>query len=1309
MKTGVAAGRLVLLLVAAAFRAGGAQAASGTWTNATSGRDWSVAGNWAAGVVAEGSGNTADFSALDITNSVAVHLDSARTIGNLVFGDAGPGSAGAWELDNRGGSANVLTLAGGTPTITVSDSGATISAMLAGTAGLTKDGGGTLRLSGRNLYAGTTRITGGALVIQDPAALGTGTAAVTVPDGAAVQLDGTYNMPNALTLSGGGIDSTGALRSLSGAGKYNGSITLAGPSRLTADAGILRLFGGVNTAGFGLTLGGAGSLSLWGVVSGAGSVTAEGPGVVKMGAANTYTGVTYIGGTVFLGSGESAGSSGPLGRSAAVSPGSIVFAGGTLQFSNSNTYDYSGRFSAADGQAVRIDTSSHSITFARPLTSPGGSLSVAGLGTLTLTAVSTYSGETAVSDTATLVLDLNTASNSVVNSVSALSLGGNLKVIGTGDITARTQAFGGTAFRAGNATITPTLAAASATENVLTVDLGLLSRGAGGTGTILLGTGNTTPVNTQITTTSGSAGALLTDTNGVAYLTFGTTAASFRDWAVKDGGNSRIVQAPASGFYTPATATAISGNADVGAVNPTITGAAGDNPVASIRFDHASARTLTLNGSGDGSSFSVGGILVTSNVGNNSTTITGSGTLQGPSAGAGDLVIHNWDAAGPATIGMPIGGAGGFTKCGGGTVILTATNSYAGPTTIGGGTLQIGSGGASGDLGATAGAIVNNGTLTFNRSRAAASLTITNDIVGTGALIQQGTGSTILQGALRYRGLTTVSAGTLTFDAGSVRAWTSRGNTGSNRGMDGNGVTVNAGGTLNVAGRVDVENFYIWGGVVNLLPGGEILNRNSIGNGFFGLCIGANEVGNYNYGMLDMTGGTLTSVADLNPAGSGGPRFGVGTHGCAAALLRVSGGVLHAISLGAGSAEITLLGGAIRTAGGNAPLLQTGNFNNNTGTGSCVLNVAGGLFDNGTLGLNAGGGAAGSSRTTINLDAGTLWTQAITQGTGNRGLLNFNGGTLRAGAASATFVPSAVNGTSTFNLFVNGAFGSCAGGAAIDTCGCNVTLPNPMLAPTGNGVAGIAVNNGGSGYIGAPVVTVTDAGIALAGATASGSTLIAMADTTGVFVGQNVTGTGIPAGAMVTAVVPNTSVQISQSATSGGTPALTFKGYGATAYATVAGGAVTGFVITNPGVGYVGTLGVALTGGLAAGGTAATVGSVSTRPAASGGLTKLGAGTLSLTGLNTYRGDTRVEGGTLRITQACLYEEAAVWMTSGAVFSLDFGAIVNRIGALYLDGVRQPSGTWGAPGSGATHESTSFSGAGILKVARPGGAVLQLR
>ena len=55
-----------------------------------------------------------------------------------------------------------------------------------------------------------------------------------------------------------------------------------------------------------------------------------------------------------------------------------------------------------------------------------------------------------------------------------------------------------------------------------------------------------------------------------------------------------------------------------------------------------------------------------------------------------------------------------------------------------------------------------------------------------------------------------------------------------------------------------------------------------------------------------------------------------------------------------------------------------------------------------------------------------------------------------------------------------------------------------------------------------------------------------------------------------------------------------------------------------------------------------------------GGLTKIGAGTLALTAVNSYTGNTTVQAGTLRITTVALADTANVLLSSGATLDLQF-------------------------------------------------------
>ena len=160
-----------------------------------------------------------------------------------------------------------------------------------------------------------------------------------------------------------------------------------------------------------------------------------------------------------------------------------------------------------------------------------------------------------------------------------------------------------------------------------------------------------------------------------------------------------------------------------------------------------------------------GTILLTGANTYSGTTTISDGTLQVGSGGTtGTLgtgaVVNNagltFSRSNTLTVGNGISGTGTVTKTGSGTTIFTGANSYSGTTTISTGTLQVGNGGTTGTLGT--GAVVNNATVTFNRSDG---VTVGNPMTGTGRIVKMGTGTTILTGANSYGGTTTISAGTL--------------------------------------------------------------------------------------------------------------------------------------------------------------------------------------------------------------------------------------------------------------------------------------------------------------------------------------------------------------------------------------------------------------------------------------------------------------------------------------------------------------------------------------------------------------------
>jgi fibronectin-binding autotransporter adhesin len=113
-----------------------------------------------------------------------------------------------------------------------------------------------------------------------------------------------------------------------------------------------------------------------------------------------------------------------------------------------------------------------------------------------------------------------------------------------------------------------------------------------------------------------------------------------------------------------------------------------------------------------------------------------------------------------------------------------------------------------------------------------------------------------------------------------------------------------------------------------------------------------------------------------------------------------------------------------------------------------------------------------------------------------------------------------------------------------------------------------------------------------------------------------------------------------------------------------------------------------------------------------GDFIKEGSGTLDLTQVNTYKGDTIVNAGTLKIQSAYLANAAAVQLFSAGSGKLDLNhALTDTIGALYFDGVPQAAGTWGGTGSGADNINTTYFAANsgkllVVAIPEPGAALL---
>lgn len=397
----------------------GSRAADGTWTNLAGG-SWADSANWAGSTLASGTGFTADFSTLDLAAPSTVTLDGSRTIGNLLFADAANPDSD-WTLGTGSGGPLTLAVSSGSPTITVSNRTATVSAVLAGSSGLTKAGAGALVLSGINTYGGGTTISAGQLVIGHFQALVYGTG--TVNAGATLDLHGYCAIASprwcgffsTLNIGGMGSDGNGALLNstgvvgnvaaggytwLSGTGNQYPAINLTADTLFNLTTDFAQLNGGyattyLNLNGYALTKSGIGSYYLCNTTLGNGNLTIAN-GTIVLNRASGSSGSRFQGtGTVTIGDGAGNGvlsldnyqTNGLITRPITLNGGKITAAGAS-QIDSPITLN-------ATNAANVFDTPA-SLTLAGVLDGSGG-LTKTNASTLTLINTNTYSGDTRIS------------------------------------------------------------------------------------------------------------------------------------------------------------------------------------------------------------------------------------------------------------------------------------------------------------------------------------------------------------------------------------------------------------------------------------------------------------------------------------------------------------------------------------------------------------------------------------------------------------------------------------------------------------------------------------------------------------------------------------------------------------------------------------------------------------------------------------------------------------------------------------------------------------------------------------------------
>ncbi len=618
-----------------------------------------------------------------------------------------------------------------------------------GTGSLTKNGTGTLTLSGPHSYSGGTNVNLGTLRLGANNSLPDG-GAVTVAASAVLDVNGKTDSIGTLSVDGsvtaGNLTTTGAVTLGDGA-SVAANLTLGGDVTKNGTLGAT-LSGNINLGGaraFNIAAGTAPELTVGGAISN-GSITKNGNGTLMLGATGSLTATTGL--AINAGTVDGNNTAVSLNSLSGATGTALNLGNGSLALAQSGITTFSGVITG--GNAGITKTLGGRITLNGVGSNFSGGLTVSGGTVIAATIGSVGTGTVTVNPGATFQVGA-TLSNPIILQGGTLSSQGNPGHLTDQEVTA---ADGTTSTILVADSVNP----AANSEAVL--------RGAlrgGGNINIVAGTANPAP--------DGGPGFRL---RGAAASDFG---------GIITAGQSTKFEVQITNAASPnplgAGKVVLTAGTRLGNLNGTYSQF--QTRIVNAGETIVFGNDISVAGTGYVNYNALGGTNVTANFGNlkigggqifgfnkndttNRTVIFDSVTLTGGNAEFRlfDPGFSNSATPGGAnlTLGV-IGGAAGASVIFNGqapyVTTISGDSTYTGTTTVSTGTLQVGTGGTTGTLGS--GAVTDNALIVFNRSD---NLAVPNSITGTGTVTNIGGAANVLDliGAQNYATLNANSGDT---------------------------------------------------------------------------------------------------------------------------------------------------------------------------------------------------------------------------------------------------------------------------------------------------------------------------------------------------------------------------------------------------------------------------------------------------------------------------------------------------------------------------------------------------------------------